>query len=384
MNYPSVDDIDRIAHVADPIVRNLQITQGYFEISRALRPLTGAYANWCTFATWASKQAGQTIRGEDLVRHFQDHFRNSPEIAAAVGRLVEVISRSGFRWQAPILVERILPLLDPAAAFARASDAVARGNRKVFEEIGREFARYLAAFAGDVSFDADKMSRFCAELRPGDPPDGQRLLREAFAAYCEARFHADVDMRSELNFFANLLAGFHEQTRLQPEIAEALDAAFDSDQVKRSILQLLLPGRWLRLRHGITRLLGRKLPLDEAIDRLLIEARRQIRQGITRHLMTLHLSGEVLHLGRDLQKSFPQPLGQIVNAKLKELLARIDPTPDAVVESGARDWANFDDRMHFITDFFRCYHERTALFDPPFTNEQVAELRAGRRPAGPF
>jgi hypothetical protein len=384
MNHPSVDDIDRIAHLADPVVRNLQITQCYFEISRALRPLTGAYSNWCTFATWASKQAGQTIRGEDLVRHFQDHFRGSPEIAAAVGGLVEVVSSFGLRWAAPALVERILPLLNPAAAFARASDAVARGNRKVFEEIGREFARYLATFAEDASFDADKTSRFCAGLRPGDPPDGQRLLRDAFAACCEARFHAGADMQSELGFFANLLAGFHEQTRLQPEIAEALDAAIDRDQVKRSILQLLLPSPWLRLRHGVARVLGRKLPLDEAIDLLLVEVRRQIRQVITHHLMTLHLSDEVLQLGRDLQGSFPQPLGQIANAKLQELLTRIDPTPDSVVESGAIDWANFDDRMHFITDFFRCYHEQNALFDPPFTDEQVAELRAGRKPAGPL
>src|SRR6185436_12885479 len=100
---------------------------------------------------------------------------------------------------------------------------------------------------------AGKTSRFCAELRPGDPPDGQRLLRAAFAAYGEARFQADPDARSELNFFANLLAGYHEQTRLQPEITEALDAAINSDQVKRSLLQLLFPGYWLRLRYEVAR-----------------------------------------------------------------------------------------------------------------------------------
>ena len=384
MNCPSVDDIDRIASLADPIIRNLQITQCYYEISCALRQLNGAHANWCTFATWASRQAGQTIRGEDLVRHFQEEFRGAPEIAATVGRLVEMAGRLGFPLEVPALVEKILPVLNPAAAFARASDAVARGNRKVFEEIGREFARYLATFADDASLDADKLARFCAGLLPGDPPDGQRLLRDAFAAYCEARFQMDADARSELNFFANLLAGFHEQTRLQPEIAEALDAAIDADRVKRSMLQLLLPGYWLRLRFGVARLLGGKLPLDEVIDRLLLEAQRQIRRAITHHLMTLHLSGEVLHLGSDLQGSFPRPLGQIANSKLKELLARIDPTPGSVIESGARDWANFDDRMHFITDFFRCYQEQTALFDAPFTNEQAVELRAGRRPSAPL
>jgi hypothetical protein len=379
-----VDDVDRIARLADPVVRNLQITQCYYEISHALRLLTNAPTNWCTFANWASKQAGQTIRGEDLARLFEDHFRRSPEIAAAVGGIVDMVGKFGFRWEAPALVERILTALNPTAAFARASGAVARGNRKVFEEIGREFARYLATFVEDRFFDAEKTLRFCAGLRPGDPPDGQRLLRDAFAAYCEARFHANPDARSELNFFANLLAGYHEQMRLQPEIAEALNAALNTDQVRRSMLQLLLPPYWRRVRIEAAALLGRKLPLDQAIHLLLVEAQRQIRQVITQHLMTLHLSGEILHLGRDLQGGFPQPLGQIANGKLKELLKRIDPTPDDVAESGARDWADFDDRMHFITDFFRCYHERSVLFDPPFTDEQVVELRAGRRPAGPL
>ena len=31
-----------------------------------LGPVT-ADANWCTFATWVSQQAGRTVRGEDLV-----------------------------------------------------------------------------------------------------------------------------------------------------------------------------------------------------------------------------------------------------------------------------------------------------------------------------
>jgi len=41
------------------MVRNLRITQCYSALAGA--------ANWCSFATWVSKQAGQTIRGEDLL-----------------------------------------------------------------------------------------------------------------------------------------------------------------------------------------------------------------------------------------------------------------------------------------------------------------------------
>lgn len=378
-----MDDIERIAGLADPVLRNLRITQCYHELDEALRRLDGSQANWCTFATWASKQAGQTIRDEDLVRHFQDEFRRSPEVVAAIGALTEVVKESGVVTAASALAaDQLLPALNPAAAVRRASDAVARGNRKVFEEIGREFARYIARFGGDAVFDAEKLARFCAGLRPGDPPDGQRRLRDAFTAYGEARFQTDAAGKAELTFLANLLAGFHEQTRLQPEIAEALNAAINGDQMKQLMLVKILPGFWLRWRHRVARFFGRRPPLDVVLDRLLREAQRLIRKVITHHLMTLHLPGEVLRLGSDLPTGHAPSLGKLTNARLKELLPRIDPTPDNVTESGARDWADFDDRMHFITDFFRCYHEREELFRPPFGDDQITDLRAGRVPRG--
>jgi hypothetical protein len=88
-----------------------------------------------------------------------------------------------------------------------------------------------------------------------------------------------------------------------------------------------------------------------------------------------HLSStEVLRLGRDLTGTFPQMLEQIDNARLREMLARIDVTPDSLKQSGAKDWANFTDRMHFIADFFRLYQEQRHLFDAPFMTQQVTLL----------
>ena len=69
--FPSVADVERISALADPILRNLQITQCYHELSAAMAARTGTNANWLTFATWASKQVGQTIRKEDLARTLQ-------------------------------------------------------------------------------------------------------------------------------------------------------------------------------------------------------------------------------------------------------------------------------------------------------------------------
>src|SRR5262249_19104655 len=65
---PSVSEVDEIAAAADPVLRNLRITLAYHDLSAALSARLGPGANWCTFATWASRQAGHTIRGEDLAR----------------------------------------------------------------------------------------------------------------------------------------------------------------------------------------------------------------------------------------------------------------------------------------------------------------------------
>jgi hypothetical protein len=375
---PNVDEVDRIARLRDPIIRNLQITQCYYEISQSVAPLAGPSANWCTFATWASKQAGQTIRTEDLVHAFEERFYVSTEATALLQNIVTRVRRWGAELETQNLKTAVLQALNPGEALARASDAVARGNRKVFQEIGREFARFLATFHDDTRFDPDKIARFCASLRPGDPPDGQRVLGEAFGAYCEARYAEDAKEKSELMLLANLRAGFHEQIRLQPEIAEALHTSLPNpEELKRKLLANLVSGFWIR--SDLAQFSGRSLWLD----RLVHEINRLIGQVITEHLMTLHLpGGEVVRLGRDLTTTFPPVLAEIRNPKLRQMLAQTDPTPDSLVGSGATDWANFKERMQFITDFFRAYQERPQLFDPPFTPEQVTSLKSGRKPSG--
>jgi hypothetical protein len=382
MTAPTLNEIDRIARLGDPIIRNLQITQCYYEISRSVAGLTGFSANWCTFATWASKQAGQTIRQEDLIRAFEERFYLSDEISASLEGFAGNLKRIGARWHAEVPRKAMLRAINPGAALARASDAVARGNKKVFEEIGREFARFLEFFGEQTHLDPEKTARFCAGLRAGEPPEGQRLLSQAFTSYCEARFQTGQE-KAEWMLLANLSAGFHEQIRLQPEIAEALNAALDTTgELKRDLMTVLLPDFY---RHARATVLPGQTYLDAVLARLIREVNRLIRQVITDHLMTLHLAGtEVLRLGRDLRGTFPQLLGQIRNAGLREMLERVDVTPNSLNHSGAEDWADFTDRMHFIADFFRVYQERPHLFAPPFTTEQVELLKSGMRPRGPL
>lgn len=375
-SVPTVNDVDAIAAIADPVVRNLRITQCYSDLSRAIAARVSPGANWCTFATWASRQAGQTIRGEDFTQAASD-ILGSREVAERIARVVRLSARGIGDTSATI--RRVL---DVEGALRRSSEAVAVGNRKVFMEIGREFARWLSTAAASGAPDATATATFCEHLRPGEPPEGQRLLREAFVAYGEACRAPNESERAARLFLGNLLVGLHEQTRLQPEIRASLDAALDADAIRAQLLALVFPGVWLRARAQVARLTGRPLPADLAVDALLAAVRHRIRLVLTELLMTLRLPGTVVRLASDVRGEFPSELRTIEHEPLRALLARIDPTPDATARSGATDWSNLAERMHFIADLFRCWHARAELFTAPYDAVQIAAMREGRRPGG--
>jgi hypothetical protein len=385
---PTLEAVDRIVVLSDPVLRNLQITQAYCELSQALGQWLGRAANWCTYATWASKQAGVTIRQEDLRRLFERLLEGSSEVSEAWDRADAYLARLGGRRQRATMRPPIHQLVDPRQIFARTSEAVAYGNLKVFAEIGRELARFLAAFRDDTTFDAEKIARYCDALRPGDPPEGQEYLRRALTHLFRARFEDRPAAKAELLLLANLEIGYHEQTRLQPEITAALDAPLlDPDQLKARLLEIFLPhrGLFLRLRLFITRLFGRKSPLDHAAERLAVRLRAIAHRVITECLMTLAFPPDlVLRLGQDVPLDFPMPFRQLSNQELLALLARLDPTPDSPRESGADDWSDLADRMHFIADLFRAYHDYPHLYDVAFTPAQVLAIKAGHMPEGPL
>ena len=326
---PGLEEVDAIGSIADPVLRNLRITQSYHELSAAVAERVSPGANWCTFATWASRQAGQTIRGEDFARLASD-ILGSREIAELVMGVAHLIAREvGRSANVEAVAASIRRIINPDAALRRAADAVAAGNRKVFIEIGREFARWRATAAATGVPDAAGTTAFCNTLRPGEPPDGQRLLGEAFVAYGEACRAPNERERAALLLFGNLLIGKHEQIRLQPEIQASLDASLDADAIRAQLLALVLPPEWLRVRTRIQRVTGRPLPADVAISALVAKVRERVRLVLTDLLMTLHMPGAVLHLGADVPGEFPPELRTIAHPGLLTLLASIDPTPNA-------------------------------------------------------
>lgn len=304
----TVEEVERISALDDPVVRNLQITECYSRLAAAM-PVGGS--NWCTYATWASRQAGRTIRGEDLLYRLQAELRREAELLHPIRSFWRWLLRRGLLRQTTWFGR----LHTPFDAFELASDAVARGNLKVFAEIGLVFARWLED-----------------GVAPSEPP----LLRQAFSRY----------ERAEQTVLANLEIGLHEQTRLDPEIREAMDAA-------------LAPKRRL---------------LAWPLQRKLTQLSRHV---ITESLMVLTLPGAVLWLGRNLEAP-----GEVADPELRELIARYEPVPPAVDDCGADDWSVLEQRMHYIVHLFRAYHEDAGLASPPFTPAQVERIRAGALPDG--
>jgi hypothetical protein len=372
--------VRRIVAISNPVIRNLEITNCYSRLAATFAERSGEGANWCTYATWASRQAGRTIRGEDLLEKLGRRFAKGRPLLHPIMSLWRRLLRRGLFQRETRIGRLTAELHTPFDAFERASGSVARGNLKVFEEIGLEFARYLQEVPPDAGVDSPPFQRFLDRLRPGDPPDGQHYLREAFERYGRRQLELDPRARIELAVLANLEIGFHEQTRLQPQIREALDAAYATkEDLGRRALEALWPsaGRlWPVVRRPAAAVVG---VVAAGAQRA---ASRLAREVITESLMVLSLPGRVLALSMHLGDAYPEALREPANAQLVELLARFEPPPPAPDQCGARDWSDLHQRMHYIVHLFCAFHLREELARLPFTPEQVASIGRGIVPDG--
>ncbi|SDG26892.1 hypothetical protein [Chitinophaga filiformis] len=383
MHSPSMADIRRIALINNPVLRNVLITQSYYELSEIIMSRTGAVANWCTFATWASRQAGQSIRKEDLQRTLE--ARVDIKLLKEFQALIAIASEMGIGSSISVRLHALVKNSLFTSVVDRIGEAVAKGNKKVFEEIGFQFARFIAECFDNTEPDLQRCELFCREMLDGDPPDGQQYLKRAFTNYYMAFFERDEQLRLERLLLANLQIGFHEQTRLQPEILESLNAAFTGKDIfRKEVIDFLFPpGSWLsQVRFLYLKATGKTSRLEAAIDRLIMELQHLVRKQITAYLMTLNLPHESLLLSKDLQRTYPKVLSCLSYKDLVELMAKIDTTPESLKESGAEDWADLTDRMHFITELFRCYQFDEQLYEPAFKPEQVEAMKRGEVPMG--
>lgn len=362
----------RITGEQDVVLRNLLITQSYHELSRGLSEVVDAKnVNWSTFATWASKTAGRSIRNEEVPSFVMDALRFSDRLDALLPTwLRAVLEHVGILHRVRAAARRTLQ---------EVSAEVSEGNLKVYSELGPLFEHFIDALRAGAApgpQPGEALERFFEKLRPGAPEsEGQDLLREAFGNYVAARQSSSDEERAELMLLANCRIGLHEQTRLQPNIQKAMDAPIEEIFVKylKVTLPLLIRG-----------------PAAFLIKYLVRHFTREVtelwQELATRHAMNLALpEGKEIPLGSDvpsLPSGVPVALENLELPELRELFARFHASPSSNAGSGANNWARLEDRMGFIVELFRTRQQDLELLSPPFDAAQRAELERGVVPSG--
>ena len=355
---------------ADPVRRNLLITQCYHDLSAGLAGRLGAEsANWCTFATWASRTAGRFIRDEEIPAAFREVLVGSPRLTAAVARANRALSWA--RVDASLRDDKVLEVA--RRIVHEVGELITAGNLAVFSELGPVFSRTIDALGEDT--DGAAVERVAATLSEGESDrGGQTLLRRALTGYAVARRTQDPHRRAELMLLANARIGLHEQIRLQPYIAGSIDAPirlalFDTvDEVAAC-----LPRGTRLISKGVLRV---------AVLGAANEAKRHWEELCTRELMTLRLPDETLMLGRSLrapagQPLYPRLLDPVDDSEAVEFLKEHGALPPDRAGTAAVNWARLADRMRYIIDLFRSRQLHRPLQDPPFTAEQQRQLASG-------
>jgi hypothetical protein len=351
------DSIRSTVEAKNLVVRNLQVTQGYYRISEGMRRLVpGADVSWCSFATHASKTAGQALRHELMPRLLKSAMVRLAGFDNTFVYLSEALGHDD-----PDRAGQPKGRLGEAMRLV--SLLVSEGNIMVFDELAWPFTVFINTFTGDRRRDEAKLAAFLeTHFRAGPiDEDGQDHLIEAFTAYYEAHFETDEKRRSEFMFLGNLLVGLHEQTRLQPQIEQALAVPLDV------FLDPERPDRREKNRF----------------------ARQLVTRITTQMLMSITLPSRTLKLTHDVVAptgviSFPMSLLTIENARCHELVRRFEGRMDTLSGSAAVDWVNLSDRMRFVVDFFRSHQQYPRLWEAPFLPAQVRVIDAAGFPAGPL
>lgn len=360
----SYQEIQDIINQKDLVLRNLQVTQSYYRLTKGMQRVIGkSNVSWPAFATHASKTAGYSIRQEVF----------SDRLASALLKTAGFQQTADFLRRCMVLdQENTQPCYRNRSGefLTRISRSISEGNTKVFAELAYPFSQMIETFSHDWVYDEAKLEQFLARFRPGRVEDGgQDYLIEAFAAYYQARFTHDRKLKAELVLRANFLVGLHEQFRLQPAIASALTAPAEVLLKQKLPLFSVLPNGtdyW----HQLTDL-----------------TREVVAAMATNVFMFISVPTGDLLLGRDVrvplgEKRFPAALQTLTDFRLRAYVKQWDNGLDTLTGSGAENWARLEDRMGFIIDLFRCYQQNPLLYHPPFAPFQAEAILAGQVPAG--
>lgn len=311
--------LDRVPLVREGALRNHAITYSYYCVGERIATQIGAqHVNWCSFAAWASRTVGHVLNEDELP-----------------GRL------SGFVAKSPRMVKKpVLRAVSMArfAVFKRHRAALIEGNTAVFTDIAQRFVELIAFLhpsVADATFDS-WLAGFAAPSHRPEMAAQLDHLRDGFRLYRRAALlHPDTPdvlaLRTEMYFVAAAHVGAYEQLLLQPSIESAL---------------LLRPGTGAAHR-GIRPLIARALT-DLMVVNTPVGAVR----------IAMPLADNPWSNTPD-----PRPNRATPATRHAEALYERFPLP---AQGRVVNWADYEQRMSWIVEFFRWFSVNPAFAGNPF------------------
>ena len=362
-NYLTQEEVKNTIQLDNFVLRNLQVTNGYYRISQGMRKVIGSRnISWTTFATHASKTAGQALRHELMPRLVKSTMMRLAGHDNTFFFYNNVLTKEG--QSAENETENAL-----AEALKKVSLLVSQGNVVVFTELAPPFVDFINLFRKAWIKKQDHLRAFLDNHFVPGPLEagGQDLLREAFISYYDARFETDSKRKSELILLGNLLIGLHEQTRLQPVIEKAMSVPLSA---------------FMKFQDEAKPAKKRCLSVDKMSRQIITRAATQMWMLITLPSRELKLSQNII--APTGVHSFPIDLLDIEHPRCRELAISFDSSLETLSNSAADDWSSLKDRMKFVVNFFRSHQQYKRMFEAPFLEDQGRAIEAGHLPAGPL
>ncbi len=367
----SSEEIDIILKQKNLLIRNLQITLGYYKIGRMLRSFASTHnVNWFGFGAFASKTAGQAIRHELLPGPLKSAMIRAAGYDNTAIYLHNVLEPATQPFTTVQKTDSIL-----AEILTRVSLLLSKGNLMIFAEVAKPYTDLVTTFRHKWRPNEARFQEFLdRNFTPGHFEDGgQDWLMESCTCFYQARYTTNAKKKAELILTGNLLLGYHEQSRLQPVIEKSIAVPFDI------FTEGIFP-EYEQKPHSVWR---------DLAQRAKVISRKMILHTITRMWMAYSLPTRSLRVGKDLVAptgmiNFPPQLLFIENPRCQDLIRRFDGSFDTLSGSAAGNWGSLMDRMHFLATFFRSYQNYKPLHKKPFLDNQIAQIELGQLPDGPL
>jgi hypothetical protein len=371
------DHVRAVLAIEDRVLRNFWVTQTYADLSTGLRSSLGqTTANWCTFATWASRTVGRSLRGEELPGWLRARVVMSNGVMGLTREVTAAVRTAHPEpWDHRILPEHVGDVL--RSHFGDCASDLSDGNTEVFAEIAPVAAVFIEAHRDETGAGAAR--RLVARACEGAPVyGGVNHLSQGFALWCDAVAEVDETKKSQLVLAGSLHLGAHEQNHLQGAIAGSMDMGLDHS------LELL--------KDRLDQCLACPPEVEKVVDDLLHPLAHATAEQwgdlMTELLGVIETPDGTLRLDQDVpplrgEPFAPADLHPIVVPELREALERFSRADSRGRGSRAPNWVDLTDRMNFISNLFVSRHHRRSLFDPPLDVEILGAIEADRSPSRP-